>query len=93
MCYAMRTFQKLPTPDGSILVERDGVKMRLVPTGNSGFDIFRDGSFVGTAAMTGDKGLTFTLAGSEQVVRVTPEDVKNTEQVAAKLQIAPTMAH
>jgi hypothetical protein len=79
-------------PDGSVRVERDGIVMRLVPTGENRFDIFRDGALVGTATMTGDRGLVFTAPGSDKVVRVTPEDVKNTEQVAAKLQIAPPPA-
>ena len=79
-------------PDGSFEMERDGVAMRLVPTGENRFDLFRDGKFIGTAAMTGDRGLVFTMANGNQVVRLSPEDVKSTEVAAAKLQIAPVAA-
>ena len=76
-------------PDGSVQMERGGIVMRLVPTGENRFDIFRDGTLAGTATMTGDRGLVFTMAGNGQVVRLTPEDVQRTEAVTAKLQIAP----
>lgn len=86
------SLQMQQQPDGSIRVERNGVVMRLVPTGENRFDIFRDGKLAGTATMTGDRGLVFTTVGSDKVVRLSPEDVKNTEQVTAKLQIAPMPA-
>lgn len=76
-------------PDGSIRVEHNGVAMRLVPNGPSQFRIFRDDVQVGTATVTGDQGLIFSLTGSDQVVRVSPDDVKRTEMLAAKMQIAP----
>ena len=76
-------------PDGSIEMERDGVVMRLVPTGENRFDMFRDGKLAGTATMTADRGLVFNMVGTDQVVRVTPEDVQKTEANAAKLQLAP----
>ncbi len=79
-------------PDGSLQIERDGIAMRLVPTGENRFDIFREGQLVGTASMTGDRGMIFTMANSGQVVRLTPEDVKQTEQMTAKLQITPVAA-
>ncbi len=79
-------------PDGSIEMERDGLAMRLVPTGDNRFDLFSDGKFVGTAAMTGDRGLVFTRTDGQQVVRLSPEDVKNAEPTAAKLQLTPVAA-
>jgi hypothetical protein len=79
-------------PDGSVQVERDGLVMRLVPTGENRFDIFRDGKLAGTATVTGDRGMIFTMAESGQVVRLSPDDVHSSEQMTAKMQIAPVAA-
>ncbi len=76
-------------PDGSIRVEHNGVALRLIPNGPNQFRILRDEVQVGTATVTGDRGLIFSLAGSDQVVRVSPDDVKRTEAIASHMQIAP----
>ena len=79
-------------PDGTVELVRDGATMRLVPTGENRFDMFRNGQFAGTATMTADHGLVFTIVNSDQVVRVTPQEVKQTEELSASLHIAQAPA-
>ena len=72
-------------PDGSIKIERDGVALLLKPAGDKRFEIYRGAELVGTAMMTGDRGLVFTQTASGQVVRVTGEEVRDAEPMAQKI--------
>lgn len=76
-------------PDGSIRVEKDGVVLTLKPAGDKRFEIWKGEELVGYATGTGDKGLVFTQTQSTQVIRVTGEEVRQTEALAQKIELQP----